>query len=273
MKVLELRDISFGYPTHGRLTRGGANISWILKHISFSITKGAFTTILGANGSGKTTLLKLILRALIPQRGELYWDHRPYQTLSQRTLSQNIAYVPQTMDPLFSMSVMDFVLLGRAPFLQGLSFESNRDIEIAYESLLDTGSISFKDRDFHTLSGGEKQRVLLAKALTQSPKLLLLDEPTAHLDIKHQWGMLSLLKKLHQKKQLTILMVLHDFQLASEFSDEIIFLKDQTLKAKGAPQTLLTEENIHDTFGIEVGIDQNPYTKNIRMTYKGIYET
>lgn len=258
MSLLELDRVSFGY----------ARSILVLEHLSFSIKKGTFTTILGMNGSGKSTLLKLICGILTPHQGEIYLNQSPYRIFNKRSLSQKLAYFPQNISPLFSISVLDFVLLGRAPFLTGFGFESEHDIHIAHQSLQDTDTFQFKNRAFHTLSGGEKQRVLLAKALTQTPEILLLDEPTTHLDIKHQLELLSLLKTLYKKREMTILAVFHDFQLASELSDELIFLKDHRLEDKGTPQSLLTEENIRRMFGVDVAIDQNPYTKNLRVTYK-----
>ncbi|MEK7790168.1 MAG: ABC transporter ATP-binding protein [Deltaproteobacteria bacterium] len=171
------------------------------------------------------------------------------------------------MSPLFSLSVIDFVMMGRAPYLKGFSFSTPTDEKIAEESLSQVGLLDYKDRWLHTLSAGEKQRALIAKAITQSTPILLLDEPTAHLDLKYQIETLSLLKSLQKKKNLTPLIVLHDFHLASEWSDDVILIHNESIFAQGAAKEVLTEKNILEVFGVNVAIDENPYTRQQRITY------
>lgn len=257
MNAIEAKEISFAYDK-GRP---------ICSHFSFSIRQGKMTAILGPNGCGKTTLLKLICRLLKPQQGEIYIEGNPIQSLNTKMLAQKITYVPQEISPLFSLSVIDFVLMGRAPYLKGFSFPARTDEQIAEESLSHVGLLAYKDRELQTLSAGEKQRALIAKALTQSTPLLLLDEPTAHLDLKYQIETLSLLKSLQKKKDLTCLIVLHDLQLASEWSDEVILIQNESIFAQGAAKEVLTEKNILQVFGIPVAIDENPYTQRQRLTY------
>lgn len=242
--ILELKDITFHYTP---------SVS-ILQDISFSISKGSWLSILGPNGGGKTTLLKLMSRILLPKSGELYLEGKAYDSFSPKELAQQIAYVSQDFYPTFSLSVLEFVLLGRAPHLKGFSFESEKDQAIALQRLKDTETLEFKDRLLHTLSGGERQRVYLAKALTQEPQILLLDEPSSHLDLKYQMELFSLLKELHHKKNLTIVSVLHDLRLTKEFSEEILFFKNHSLFARGKTQALLTEENLYRVFDVRVSL-------------------
>ena len=259
MNYLNLENVSFHYSD-----------KVILDKISFSVEKGSFTCLLGPNGCGKTTLLKLIARLLLPKEGKIFLEETSLSSYAQKELFLKMAYLPQSLSLTFPIPAMNLVLLGRAPHLKGLSFESKKDFEIAKECLEKTSSWDLKDRLFNTLSGGEKQRVLLAKALAQEPHLLLLDEPTAHLDLRHQIEMLSLLKKLRGTKNLTIFMVLHDLSLASEFAEQVIILKDKRIFAEGTPKKLLTEKTISEIFGVSVSVDENPHTKNIRLTYKEI---
>ena len=242
--ILELKNISFNYPSSVP----------ILQDISFLVSKGSWLSILGPNGSGKTTLLKLMSRILLPKNGHLTLEERSYDSFSSKDLARHIAYVSQDFYLPFSLSVLEFVLLGRAPHLKGFSFESEKDRTTAIQSLKDTDTLEFKDRLLHTLSGGERQRVALAKALTQEPKILLLDEPSSHLDLKYQIEIFSLLKKLRQNKNLTIVSVLHDLHLTKEFSEEILFLKNHTLFAQGRTQALLTEENIYRVFDVRISL-------------------
>jgi len=253
--MITLKNVSFGYTS-----------TPLLKDISFSIPKGSITTLLGPNGAGKTTLLKILLHILSPQSGEIFLDGHSLSYLSEKERAHIVAYVPQFSLPLFSITVFDFVSLGRAPYGSLLGFQSKKDIDLIHRALEETEVTPLKERHFESLSGGEKQRVLIAKALAQTPKLLILDEPTNHLDIKHQWDLVRLLKKLRQEWGLTIFAVFHDLGLASELSDEIILLKDKTVQ--GTPQTILTPEKIKSVFGISVAVDQNPFTGNMRITYQ-----
>ncbi len=249
MNAIEVKEISFAYdkggPTCGRF--------------SFSIRQGKMTSILGPNGCGKTTLLKLMSRLLVSQEGEIYLEGSPLKSLDSKTVAQKVTYVPSQISPLFSLSVIDFVLMGRAPYLKGFCFPAEADEQIAEESLSYVGLLEYRDRQLQTLSSGEKQRALIAKALTQSTPILLLDEPTAHLDLKYQIETLALLKSLQKKKNLTYLIVLHDFHLANEWSDEVILIQHGKIFAQGFTKDVLTEKNILEVFEVKVAIDENPY--------------
>ncbi len=240
--ILELKNVSFSY----------ISTAPILENISFLVSQGSWLSILGPNGSGKTTLLKLISRILSPKSGQLYLEEKTYTAFSSKDLARHVAYVAQDFYPTFSLSVLEFVLLGRAPYLTGLSFESEQDHAIALQGLKDTDTLAFKDRLLHTLSDGERQRVSLAKALTQKPQILLLDEPSSHLDLKYQIEIFSLLKELQQKKNLTLISVLHDLRLTEMFSEDVLFLKNHSLFAHGKTKTLLTEENLYQVFDVRI---------------------
>ena len=245
---LELKNISFSY----------TNIP-LLKNISLTIQKNSWLSILGPNGEGKTTLLKLMGKLLHPQEGELWLYEKPFHSISLKEFAQTLAYVPQGVEPVYAISVFDFVLMGRTPFLTGLSFESHEDRECAEMNLKSTDTFHLKNRFFHTLSSGEKQRVLIARALTQTPRIILLDEPTAHLDLKYQLEILSLLERLQKERELTLVMVLHDLGLARHFSQEIVFIKNYSIFAQGKAEELLTEEIIYRVF-------------NVRLKVQAVYE-
>lgn len=250
MSLFTLDNVSFEYPSGEK----------ILHALSLSIAKNSFTTILGPNGSGKTTLLKLLAKILSPLNGEIFFDHKPLRGLTQKFISKYLAYVPQQTAFTFSLPVNEYVELGRYPHRQGLSFGSERDRKIIKDVLLKMEVHHLKDRPIHMLSGGEKQRVVLARALAQEPKVLLLDEPTSALDIRYQIDLLKWLRRLQKEDHLTIICVLHDLSLASAFSDEIIFLKEKKLFAQGSAEKLLTEKHIQSVYGIDVRVVSHPLT-------------
>lgn len=258
MNIIEAQGILFSYER---------NRSVFHHPFSFSIKEGKMTTLLGPNGCGKTTLLKLMGRLLTPQQGEIFLEGDPLFSFDLKKLAQKISYVPQEIHPIFSISVIDFVLMGRAPYLKGLSFPKRSDYEIAQNCLREVGLFHERERSLQTLSAGEKQRALLAKALAQSTPILLLDEPTSHLDLKYQIETLTLLRSFQKKRALTCVIVLHDFHLASEWSEEIILLGRSegggTIVAQGTPQETLTEKNIFDAFEVSI---KNPQAQRVRLS-------
>ncbi|MBI4041627.1 MAG: ABC transporter ATP-binding protein [Deltaproteobacteria bacterium] len=258
MKLLEFRNVHFKY---------SGDPSFCFKELSFFVQEGSFTTLLGANGSGKSTILNLITQFLKPKQGDIVWKGTPLHTLALKQCAQKIAFVPQSMEFAFSMSVFDYVLLGRAPHLQGLGLESTEDHEIGEATLSMVQALHLKDRLLDTLSHGEKQKVLLAKALCQETPLLLLDEPTAHLDIQAQFEILSLLRSIQKQKKMTVLMVLHQLDLACEFSEELIFLKSEKIYGQGPISEWMTTGHLKNVYGFNAFIDQNPFTGKPRITH------
>lgn len=226
----------------------------ILRDIDLDITQGSFVSILGPNGSGKTTLLKNICNLLKPVSGDIQVKGRSIYKIKYRELAKIVAVVHQTNEVNFDFSVFDVVLMGRFPFLSKFQNESREDIGLAKEAMISTGVWELREKSIREISGGERQRVMIARALTQQPEILILDEPVSHLDIKYQLGILNLCKKLNKEKNLTIITTLHDINLAGRFSDYIVLLDKGKIKNVGSPAEVLTEENIEGVYGVRVEV-------------------
>jgi iron complex transport system ATP-binding protein len=246
---------------------------WALQDVSFQVGKGEFIGVIGPNGSGKTTLLKVLYRLLSPQRGEVFFERVPLKKMSQRDIAKRIAVVAQETYPVFPFRVIEIVLMGRSPYLGHLMFESEKDLEIAKKAMEWTEILPISERPIDELSGGERKRVFIARALAQEPEVILLDEPTANLDIHHQIEFLDLILALNREKGLTILMASHDLNLASEFCDRLILLQKGGIFKMGSPQEVITRENIERVYGCGVWVDQNPVSGMPRITLlkKGVH--
>ncbi|MBU2473393.1 MAG: ABC transporter ATP-binding protein [Candidatus Omnitrophica bacterium] len=245
--ILELDTVSGGY---GRET--------VLKDISFSLEGGEFLGIIGPNGSGKSTLLKLMSRALFPQKGKIRFKNNDLSTVRLKDLAQEVAFLAQDTLISFSFSVWEIVLMGRIPHLKRLQFETKKDFLIAEKSLSFTDSLHLKDKKINQLSAGERQRVILAKALAQEPILLFLDEPTSHLDIGHQVQILDLLKRLNRQTNLTIVVVLHDLNLASSYCNRLLLINEGKIFKDGSPEEVLTYQTIETVYKTVVVVNKNP---------------
>jgi iron complex transport system ATP-binding protein len=233
----------------------------VIKNIYFEINDGEFVGIIGPNGSGKTTLFRTITKIITKYTGELLYKDKEIKDWSIRLLAREIAVVPQFLLLTFPFNVYDFIALGRTPYLGRFQPLSIHDNEIIDRSMQITECFHLAERLVTELSGGELQRVFLAQALTQEPKLLLLDEPTSHLDIGHQVEILHLLKKLNKEQGLTILIILHDLNLASDYSDRLILLQEGTVYKMGLPSEVLTYQNIEAVYKTVVVVNENPVTK------------
>jgi len=247
--VLEVKDLSFRYQQE-----------LILQDISFSVNPGEFVAIIGPNGCGKTTLIKTILKSEIPDTGTIHIQGRELKTLTNKALAGHLAAVMQTIDPA-AMTVRDYVQLGRLPFFAKYQFfETQNDIDIADKYMQLTGVAGIADARINEISGGERQLAAIARALTQEPALLVLDEPTSHLDITHQVRVLDLINTLKKELSLTVLMVLHDLNLAAEYSDRLVLLdkKDGRIFKAGVPETVLTEKAIQAVYKTPVKVRPNP---------------
>lgn len=232
----------------------------VLKDVCLSVETGTFLGILGPNGSGKTTLLKSISRVLKPQTGAILLDDSDVYQMKTSEAAKNMAVVPQDSSITFSFKALDVVLMGRTPHLSRFETEGDKDIAIARQAMEYTGTWHFADRLVTELSGGERQRIIIARALTQQPKVLLLDEPTSHLDICNQLEIMDLLKHLCVEKKLLIVGVFHDFNLAARYCDSIILLKDGKIVDAGKTVETLTSDNIKKVFGIETIVNRHPVT-------------
>jgi iron complex transport system ATP-binding protein len=239
---------------------------WVIKDVSFRLEKGASIGLIGPNGSGKTTLLKILYRLLSPQKGEVSYDLLPLKRMKQRDIAKRIAVVAQENYPLFPFRVIEIVLMGRSPYLGQVIFESKKDLEIAKRVMEWTKVLSLSERSVDELSGGEKKRVFIARALCQEPQVILLDEPTANLDIHHQVDFLDLILTLNRERGLTIVMASHDINIASEFCDRLILLREGRIFKMGSPNEVITEENIEQVYGCQVWVDQNPISGTPRIT-------
>lgn len=232
-----------------------------LDGISIEVSRGEMVSLVGSNGAGKSTLLKCIDRILKPQRGVVYLDGKDTARLSSRDISKSIGYIPQSTGGVFPFTIFDVVLMGRRPHLAWRV--SPRDIMIVAQTLRFLGIEEFGTRYFDELSGGEKQKVLMARALAQEPEILLLDEPTSNLDIRHQLEVMEIIRELVQERQISAVMAMHDLNLASRFSERIVMLKDREVFSVGTPETVLNLENIRTAYGVEVrvtsGHDGKPY--------------
>jgi iron complex transport system ATP-binding protein len=233
----------------------------VIKNISFEVKQGDFVGIIGPNGSGKTTLFRTLTKVIPEYRGLAMYKNKEIKNWQVRALSREIAVVPQFLFMTFSFTVYNFVALGRSPYLGRLEPLSTRDKEIIEHSMYTTECSHLGDRIVTELSGGELQRVFLAQALAQEPKLLLLDEPTSHLDIGHQVEILHLLKQLNQQSGLTIIIILHDLNLASDYSERLLLLKEGSVYKNGMPSEVLTYQNIEAVYRTVVVVNENPVTK------------
>lgn len=258
--MIEVNSISFRY-----------HEDWVLEDVSFRVEKGEFVGVIGPNGSGKTTLLKILYRLLTPRKGEILFELVPLKKMERTDIAKRIAVVAQETQLLFPFSVLETVLMGRSPYLGHLMFESEKDLEIVKKAMEWTNILEFSERPMDELSGGEKKRVFIARALAQEPEVILLDEPTANLDIHHQMDFLDLILTLNRERGLTIVMASHDMNIASEFCDRLILLQRGRIYKMGTPHEVITEENIENVYGCEVWIDQNPISgmPRINLMKKG----
>lgn len=234
--------------------------SFRLSDISITLERGAFAGIIGPNGSGKTTLFRGISGNLSTLAGEVRLQGKNLKNLSLQKRAQNIAIVTQTVDA-GQITVEDYVLMGRIPYHTRFQFfETKSDYEIATKYMELTGVLQHKDKLMTELSGGEQQRAAIARALTQEPELLLLDEPTSHLDITHQVRILNLIQHLNEELGLTVLMVIHDLNLASEYCNQLIMFREGRIFLQGAPEHVLTFETIETVYKTPVITRINPYS-------------
>jgi iron complex transport system ATP-binding protein len=234
----------------------------VLKEISFEIKEGEFLGIIGPNGSGKSTLLKSTSRSLKPYSGSIFYQGKDIYAIPQEKLAQSFAFVSQDTVFNFSFTVWEIVLMGRIPYLKRMQKEGARDIEAAKEAMRLTDTLKLSDRQVEELSAGERQMMLIARALTQEPKVLFLDEPTAHLDIGHQVQILNLVKQLNLEKKITVVIVLHDLNLASEYCQRLALLDNGALSCLGRPEEVLTYQNIEKVYKTLVLVNKSPVSGN-----------
>jgi iron complex transport system ATP-binding protein len=236
----------------------------VLKDISFEVSPGEFMGVMGPNGSGKTTLLRCVTKFLPSEDGMVLVGSKPLNDLTSAEMAKTFAVVPQSSATDFPFTVHDIVMMGRIPHIGSrLSGESKRDIDVVDQAMERTSTVQFAKRIFSELSGGEKQKVIIARAIAQKPKVLLLDEPTAYLDISGQIEIMDLLKKLNREEGITTIAVLHDVNLAARYCDRIALLNQGRLETVGTPKEVLTPETIQSVYGVDVSVRRDPLTQAI----------
>ncbi len=247
MKTLEVKNISLSYNHHA-----------VVKDLSFTLMPGEFVGLIGPNGSGKTSIIKALSRVLSPGSGEIVLDGKPLKLLSRHTLARCIGVVPQNASLPETFTVSEVVLLGRNPHLGFLGTESPKDLAVASWAMERTGVASLASRKIGELSGGERQRVTIARILAQEPESILLDEPTANLDINHQVEILDLIRSLCRERNIAVLIALHDLNIASQYCDRLILIKEGHVHAQGFPGEVITSANIKEVYGAENFVYPHP---------------
>src|SRR5207249_3913107 len=256
MPLAEFRNVGFAYPaTEERRARPFA-----LADLSFEIAPGEIVGVIGPNSSGKTILIRLLTRVLEPASGEIRLEGVPVRRLSRTDLARRVAVVPQGILPQFPFTVGELALMGRYPHDPGRYFESPRDRSVARAAMEATGVLELADMPLEHLSGGERQRAVIARALAQEPRLLVLDEPTAHLDLRYQAETAALLRRLNRERGVTILLVSHDLNLAAEVSDRLLLLAEGRPVQLGAPKDVLEETLLASVYGCDVRAESDPAT-------------
>ena len=230
----------------------------MLKGVSLEVKRGTIVGLLGPNGSGKTTLLRIISGVLKPLAGRVWLDGRPIEQLTRRDLARRVAVVPQDTHSTFDFCALDMGLMGRYPHLGPFELEGAADQEIARDAMRATGTDALDTRAFATLSGGEKQRVVIASALAQASDMLLLDEPTAALDLRYQFEIATLLRGLNVERGTTMIVSTHDLNLAAALCERIVLLKQGKVLAQGATRETLTAENIRLLYDVDADVQFHP---------------
>jgi iron complex transport system ATP-binding protein len=252
--LVEFDDVAFAYPQPERSREGGFSLAGV----SFAIAAGEVFGVIGPNSAGKTTLLRLLTRVVAAVGGEVRLDGRPIRHLAHAELARQIAVVPQDAPRPFPFSVEQLVLMGRYPHAPGRFFESDADRAQARAAMEATGVLHLAALPLEQLSGGERQRAMLARALAQQPRLLVLDEPTSHLDLRYQAETAALLQRVNGEHGMTVLLVSHDLNLAAEVCDRLLLLGRGRIARVGSPVDVLQREVLEEVFGCAVVIDVNP---------------
>jgi iron complex transport system ATP-binding protein len=226
----------------------------VIKQVSLEIESGEFIGIIGPNGSGKSTLLRLIGALIQNQQGQIQFKQEDIREISRKTLARSVAWIPQDVTMIFPFKVEEIVMMGRHPYQSPFNFEDENDWDITRRAMEETDTLSLSHRRFNEISGGEKQRVMMAGALAQNPELLLLDEPTSSLDIKYQLEILNILRRLNQQNGKTIVVAIHDLYLASKYCDRLILLNEGRIIHDGPPVKVLRKDILEKVYGVQIKI-------------------
>ena len=247
--MLDIRELACGYGNQP-----------VLRGVDMSVAAGEMVGIIGPNGCGKTTLVRAATGILPLSAGSVRINGRDVGAMSPREVARIVAFVAQDREVGFSFDVEEIVLMGRTPHMRRFGWETHRDAEVARSAMRMCDISHLAERNINELSGGERQRAFIAMALAQEPGLLFLDEPTSHLDINHQLGILDIVRDLNRRDGLTVVMISHDLNLASEYCDRLYLLCDGKVFAKGPPEEVLVEDTILATYRARVHMDKSPVT-------------
>ena len=263
--LVEFRAVGFAYPTSARHRAR----PFRLADLSFAIAPGEIVGVIGPNSSGKTTLIRLLTRVLEPVEGEIALEGRRLRTWGRAELARQVAVVQQGVPRGFPFTVEELVLMGRYPYAPARYFEDPEDVRAARAAMSATGVLDLAPVALASLGGGETQRAVIARALAQEPRLLVLDEPTAHLDLRYQAETAALLRRLNRERGVTILLVSHDLNLAAEVSDRLLLLAEGRPVRLGTPEDVLEETLLADVYRCDVRVEPNPATgrPTVRVPY------
>ena len=264
LPAFEVHRLSFRYGSVQNRHFGDPS-AWDMRGLEFTVRQGEILGVIGPNGSGKSSLLKLLSKLARPLEGTIRLFGAELGTLSRESISRQVAYMPQDLSYDFPFSVLDMVLMGRFPYRRSglwnlVGWERQQDLAVAEDAMAQTDVTHLANRMIDTLSAGERQRVLLARALAQVPRVLMLDEPTAHLDLNHQLDVCRILKRIHAQLQMTVLLVSHDINLASQYCDRILVMKQGALVCIGSPQEVVHPQVLTEVYGCQVLVDAHPDT-------------
>ncbi|MCL1912832.1 MAG: ABC transporter ATP-binding protein [Eubacteriaceae bacterium] len=237
----------------------------VLDDFCFDLFEGEFVSVLGPNGAGKSTLINAVLNTITPTSGTIYLSGKDNRSYSYKERACITSVVPQQFSTSFAFTVYDIVLMGRSPFLRRLQSETPEDFEIVDRALRLTNTYQFKDRKVTALSGGERQRVVISGALAQTPKLLILDEPTSQLDMHHTLEIMQLIRRLNQEEGLTVLAVLHDINMACRYSDKLLMIKDGKKVIEGPVDQVATEDVLTPVYKVDMVVRTNRLTESIEV--------
>jgi iron complex transport system ATP-binding protein len=248
LNAIEVKNLKFTYE------RPTGNSSFVLSIPEWRITEGDFVSLLGPNGCGKSTFLRLIANLTVLQNGSILIEGKKLEEYKRKEIARKIAYVPQKNFSIFPFSVYEIVMMGRTPYLNTMGFESEADKEIVNEALSTMQIENLKNKGINEISGGEAQRVFIARALAQKAKIILLDEPNAHLDLEHQIMIFNLLRKLNEEENITILTVSHDLNLVGIYSKKVALMNAGIIVMEGEKSDILNKNNIREIFKIDSAV-------------------